>query len=333
MTPTRPTLALGALGGTIAMTADHPDAPVTPGLDADALIQAVPGLEQVANINSSTLALVASPSLDMDHIRRTLSFARTAVEEGATGVVITHGTDTLEETAWLLDLCWDRPEPIVITGAMRSPNLLSADGPANIKAATITAVSAESRGLGVLVCLDDTVHAARYVAKTNTTALWTFQSPGWGPLGRVIEGELRLGVRPTRNYEPLPDPTADPVRVPVVECGFADDGWLLKHVLSLNPDGIVLAGLGVGHMSEAAARVAIAGVESGIPFVLSTRTGSGTTLQRTYGYFGSESHLLSQGLIGSGFLGPRRSRLLLHLLVQQGLGRDAIAERFAARSR
>ena len=314
----KPIVAVGALGGTIAMASSRFGEPVSPQLDADALLRAVPGLERTADIRAETLASVASPSIGVPEARSALAFAERAVADGAVGVVLTHGTDTLEETAYLLDLCWGRPEPIVLPGAMRSASAPSADGPANLAAAVATASCPDARGHGVLVCLDDTVHAARFVAKTDATALGTFRSRGWGPLGRVLEGRLRIGLVPARRHSTLPMPQPGPVRVPIIECPFDDDGWHLRALLAERPDAVVLAGAGVGHTSEATAEVAADAVARGVPVIVAGRTGSGSTLERTYGFPGSEADLIARGVVPAGFLSPRKARLLAHVLVAAG---------------
>ncbi len=328
---TKPIVAVGALGGTIAMTPAKPGAPVAPGLTAEDLVAAVPELEQVAQIRASTIRNVASPAIVVDDVLAALEFARDAIADGADGVVLTHGTDTLEETAYLLDLVWDRSEPIVVTGAMRSPNLPGADGPANLLAAVVTAGDPDARDLGVITVLDDTVNLARLVSKTNSTGVWTFQSPGWGPVGKVHERRLRMMMRPMRTPDPLPVPAAGEIRIPLIESPFADDGAWVGPLAASSPRAIVVKGSGVGHLSEASADALEEVMKSGIPVVIATRTGSGTTLERTYGYPGSEADLLERGFIMGGFLSGRKCRLLLHTLVSAGAGIEAIREEFATR--
>lgn len=327
----RPTIVVGAMGGTIASFSDVPGEAVTPTLDASSLVAAVPGLAAIADIRATTLATLPSPSVGMAQVRAALEFAQRAVVDGASGVVLTHGTDTLEETAWLLDLCWPHPEPIVVTGAMRHLQAPSPDGNANLLASVRVAADDATRGLGVVACLDDTIHTARHVQKTDSTALSTFQSPGWGPLGRVVEGRVHLAMRPTSRPAALSMPSRDEVRVAVVEALLADDGWHLAAVLAAGPAGIVISGAGAGHVSAQAATVLEQALDTGLPIVLASRTAAGSTLTNTYGYPGSEAHLLGRGAIAAGFLHARKARLLLHVLLEAGADLATIREEFARR--
>src|SRR5262245_21266668 len=169
-----PLVALGSLGGTITMTSTSPHSGVTPTAGADDLVAAVPGLDAVAEVHATTLRAVPSASLTFDDVLAALAWARGEVEAGAAGVVLVQGTDTLEETAYLLDLFWERAEPLVVTGAMRPPQHAGADGPANLLASVATAVSPQMHDAGVVVVLDDEVHAASRVRKTDSTALHAF---------------------------------------------------------------------------------------------------------------------------------------------------------------
>src|SRR5260370_29132552 len=146
-----PSIAVGALGGTICMTADDADAGALPRLSAQQLVAAVPGLADIAEIRAETLLQLPSPSLNIAHVFDSLAWAERMVAAGADGVVLTQGTDTLEETAFLLDLLVTHPQPVAVTGAMRTPLTAGADGPANILAAAACAACGASRGRRVAV--------------------------------------------------------------------------------------------------------------------------------------------------------------------------------------
>jgi len=323
-------VALGSLGGTITMTSTSQQSGVTPTAGADDLVAAVPGLDRVAEVQPTTLGSVPSASLTFDDVLAALAWARGEVEAGAAGVVLVQGTDTLEETAFLLDLFWERPEPLVVTGAMRPPQHAGADGPANLLASVATAASPQMRDAGVLVVLNDEVHAAARVRKTDSTALEAFTSPGTGPLARVVEREpVALSGRARRPAMATPDPGSR-VRVALLESSLDDRADLLRLLASQGYDGLVLAAFGVGHVSDATAQ-AVSDVAPQVPVVVASRTGTGSTLTRTYGFTGSESDLLARGAVLSGWLDARKSRVLLWALLSLGRDGEAIREEFARR--
>ncbi|MFF7180498.1 asparaginase domain-containing protein [Streptomyces sp. NPDC008121] len=256
-----------------------------------------------------------SSSLSFDDLAALADEVRRTVAEGS-GVVVVQGTDTLEETAFLLDLLCPTSEPVVVTGAMRRPDLPGADGPANLAAAIAAAADPACRDLGVLVVFADEIHAARHVRKTHTTSVATFASPGAGPLGSVVEGEPRILLRPAVPLAPCPLRLDPEVRVALVTLSLGDRGELLDG-LENRFDGLVLAAFGAGHVPtrlvEPLERLA-----ARIPVVLASRTGAGHTLTHTYRGPGSEHDVLSRGLIPAGPLDPAKARLLLHALLSSG---------------
>lgn len=180
-------ISIGTLGGTIAMVEGGSGGGVVPTLTADALIAAVPQIRNYAQIKAQSLFQLPSPSLKFRHGLEVIGWAENEVKSGADGIVLTQGTDTLEEMAFLLDLLWEHPQPLVLTGAMRSPRAPGADGPANLVAAVLTAASRLSRERGVLVAMNDTIHAARWITKSHALSVQTFVSSDSGPLGYVYE--------------------------------------------------------------------------------------------------------------------------------------------------
>jgi L-asparaginase len=253
--------------------------------------------------------------------------AAEAVDAGSPGVVITQGTDTLEETAYLLDLVWRHEAPLVVTGAMRNPTLAGHDGPANLLAAARVAESEAARGLGVLVAFNDEIHAARFVRKTHSTSTATFVSPDTGPIGHLVEGRVRMLTRPARP-EPLPAPTAA-ARVGLYTVTFDDDPALLAGLAS-GVDGLVVAGFGVGHVPAVLVET-LGDLAARMPVVLASRTGAGSVLRHTYYAPGSEIDLLGRGLIDGGFVHPFKARVLLKVLLGNGAGKAAVAAAFSAR--
>lgn len=219
-------------------------------------------------------------SLSFDDLSELVAVVRDELDSGAYGVVITQGTDTIEETAYFLDLTVDRAAPVVVTGAMRNATMAGADGPANLLAAVQTAASEQLDGVGCVVVMGDEIHAAKHVHKMHSTSPGAFVSPDTGPIGRVVEGRPRLLTRPMA--APTYPKPARAVRVGLVTVCLGDDGELLRR-LSNGFDGIVLAGFGVGHVPAAFVEP-LAELASHMPVVLASRTGAGPVLRATYGF-------------------------------------------------
>jgi L-asparaginase len=247
------------------------------------------------------------------------------------GVVVVQGTDTIEETAFLLDLLCQAEAPIVVTGAMRKPDLPGADGPANLAAAIAVAAAPSCHGLGVLVVMADEIHAARHVHKTHTTSVATFASPGLGPLGLVVEGEPRILLKPSRPSVSTPLRLRRTVTVGLITLALGDRGEMLE-VARDRFDGLVVAGFGAGHVPSWLVGP-LAALAADKPVVLASRTGSGPLLRDTYHGPGSESDLARGGLISAGFFDPAKARLLLYGLLADGSDRARVAATFAELTR
>jgi len=317
------------LGGTIAMTASDSGG-VVPTLSPQQLLDAVPGLDDLG-IELDVVAFRSRPgaSLTFDDLLELAAAIRETLARGATGVVVTQGTDTIEETAFLLDLLHDQPHPVVVTGAMRNPTLAGADGPANLLAAVEVAASPKTRDLGCLVVLADEIHAAARVRKTHSTSPATFASPNGGPLGYLIEGVPTVIVRRlARHVIPVPPAAGSSPRVGLYTATFGDDGALISDAAA-RLDGLVIAGFGVGHVPDSWLDV-LTDLAVRIPVVLASRTGAGPVLAATYGFPGSERDLISRGLIPAGLLDPYKARVLLHLALATGADRSTVAQAFRA---
>lgn len=304
------------LGGTIAMSSSGAGG-VVPALSADQLVAAVPGLaESGVIVEVEDFRRVPGASLTFDDLSALAAAIEEKLAAGVDGVVITQGTDTIEETAYLLDLTHTRPEPVVVTGAMRNPTLAGADGPANLLAAVQTAASLDAREVGVVVVFADEIHSAVRVRKTHATSGHTFVSANGGPLGYLVEGRPRIINRPSsRNTVPAAaDP--QPVEVGLVTIVLGDTGTLLEASAD-RVNGLVVAAFGVGHVPQRIVDTLTDLVER-MPVVLASRTGAGSVLAQTYAFPGSESDLLGRGLISAGFLDPLKARILLHQLLTAG---------------
>lgn len=313
-----------ALGGTIASTsspppsaeqgAGKPDVGVAPGLTGSDLVRAVPAIPQYADITTEQLAQVGSASLTIDTVVAVARAAARAIDAGAAGVVVTQGTDSLEETAFVLRLLHQRAEPIVVTGAMRNPTLAGADGPANLLAAVQVACDAVGRDLGTVVVFNDEIHDPLFVRKSHTSSPATFTSgPAAGPIGWISEGDVLLPHRPVRRTT-LPLPAGEIAPVALVPATLGDDLRLLEHVAEAGYRALVIDGMGGGHIPEPAVDL-VARVATALPVVMASRTGSGRTLRRTYSYPGSEIALARLGILSAGVLDGRKARLALSLLL------------------
>jgi len=311
-----------AAGGTIGMTGP---AGATPKLDAEQLRNAIPALADRTDVDARTIITVPSAHLTLDDQLMICRAARDAARRGI-GVVVTHGTDCLEETAMLSDVIHDADAPIVFTGAIRTASAPGADGPANIVDAVSVASSAAAQGMGTLVVFGGEIHHARCARKTDTTSLTAFSSPQTGLLGRVTEGHPSIWARLPRN--PAVDPANLSHRVPVVPTASGDDGTFARAILDTEPDGAIIGTLGAGHLAPAVMEL-WAEAAKRIPVVAYCRPERGVILNGTYGYAGSEQDLRVSDIMPAGFLSPQAARMKLLACLGAGLDREAIAARFA----
>jgi L-asparaginase len=293
-----------------------------PALDARALVAAVPALAAVAGLRARSI--LDRPGAHMTAVDA-LAVVRAALEEAAAGrgVVITHGTDTLEETAVLCDVLHGREEPIVLTGAIRPAGAPGADGPANLADAVATAGSARAAGLGVLVAFAGELHAARAVRKVSSTSPAAFASPSTGPVGSVAEGRVRVLARP-RRPAPFRVPAHLGARVPIVPTYLGDDGAGLRAAVRDGADGLVLVALGAGHVPPpvlAALREAAAAV----PVAVTVRPERGALLHETYGFEGAEGDVRASGALPAAGLAAPAARMVLLAGLGAGAGREALA--------
>jgi L-asparaginase len=323
----RPRVDFLATGGTIASIPDERGDGAAPTLGVEELVRSVPEIAAVADLRAAQFLQLPSTAITFAHLLELRDEIKRRVADGAAGVVVTQGTDTIEETAFALDLLWPAGAPIVITGAMRNPSLPGADGPANLLAAVQLAASPEARGLGALVVFNDEIHGARFVAKVHTSSLSAFRSSPAGPLGWLSEGRPVIAVKPAgRVHVNVPSDASMPP-VALVRIALDDDGRLLAALSSLGFAGAVIEGFGGGHVTPPMVPL-VERLAAQMPVVLSSRTGSGEVLRGTYRYRGSEIELLELGLVRAGSLNGMKSRVLLSLCLAAGLGRDGVARAF-----
>ena len=373
-----------ALGGTIAsVPADSGNAGVTPQVGAEAIAAAArldtlpgtglaggPGPELLGpegapaggvRVTFAQLAQVGSGASPRDRLTRVVRATRRAAAAGARAVVLTQGTDTLEESAFALSVMNDAGIPIVLTGAMRGPSLPGADGPANVRAAVVTALDEQMSFLPAVLVFNDEVHDPTFVRKAHASSASTFTSgPAAGPLGWVSEDRLVLAHMPARVPSPFGVPEQEPglegtagaggngaaalgepgtelpeitgrgtyPDVALIEVGMGESLKLLSYLPDAGYAGAVIAGVGGGHVPFWALDE-VEALAKRVPVVYASRTGSGRTLESTYGYPGSELDLQRLGLIPAGFVDARKARLLLTLALAAGAESEQIAQVFA----
>jgi L-asparaginase len=292
----------------------------TPDLDAQDLVDHIPGLAGMPDIEARSIVNKPSAHLTLADQLEICRQARDVARRGV-GVVVTHGTDVLEETAMLCDVLHDAEAPIVFTGAIRPASAAGADGPANLVDAVSVAAAENAAGLGVLVVFGGEIHHARCARKTDTTSLVAFSSPQTGPLGRVTEGHPTIWSRIPRN-PPLDPPDLDR-RVHVIPTVAGDDGSLARAALATEPDGLVVGTLGAGHLAVGVLEIYGEAAER-MPIVAYCRPERGVILNATYGYAGSERDLRGTPIIPAGFLSPQGARMKLLACLAAGLSIDEV---------
>lgn len=298
-----------------------------PTLTAVDLVASVPELDSVGSIHAEAFLTKPSDELTFTDMGLLCRHAAELVNTGeCAGVVVTQGTDTMEETAFAADLLWSDDAPVVFTGAMRSPTAAGADGPANILAAARVAVSECARGRGVLVVMNDEIHTARVVRKIHTTSPAAFSSAPGGPIGFVSENHVHIPTNQDRRNS-YPCPEIWNTDVELVTATLDGSVRMLEALAQLRPAGAVLAGFGGGHVRAQAVPLIERLVERA-PVVLASRVGSGRVLEETYGFPGGEIDLLGRGLIPAGDLSSLKARVLLIVLLSLGWSRDAVESNF-----
>ena len=325
-----PKVALIPYGGTIA-SAVKPGVGASPSLDVGQMARQMPGVQEIAEVVPQASRHLASSLMTVRDLLDIAVAARAGVAQGCRGVVVTQGTDTIEEIAFGLDLLCTGDDPIVVTGAMRNASLPGADGPANVVAAIRVAASDAARGLGTLVVLNDEIHAARFIRKAHTTNPATFRSMATGPIGWLAERDVRIALRPARRFAVDVPESAVPAPVCLLKMSLGDDGRLLQYLPTAGFMGLVLEGFGGGHVpGDVAAPGLLESIIERMPVVLASRAGSGELLRSTYGGFpGSETDLIGRGVIYAGSLDGPKARILLTLLLMRGADRDEIIRAFA----
>lgn len=311
-------------GGTISMSQDQSNKVVTNDINPISLHQDV--INQYAQIDELNPFNVPSPHMTIQHVKQLKDIILEAVtNKYYDGFVITHGTDTLEETAFLLDLILGIEQPVVITGAMRSSNEISSDGLYNYISAIRVASDEKARHKGVMVVFNDEIHTARNVTKTHTSNTNTFQSPNHGPLGVLTKDRVQFHHMPYRQQ--ALENVNEKLNVPLVKAYMGMPGDIFSFYSREGIDGMVIEALGQGNMPPSALEGIQQLVSLNIPIVLVSRSFNGI-VSPTYAYDGGGYQLAQQGFIFSNGLNGPKSRLKLLVALSNNLDKAEIKSYF-----
>ncbi|MDQ0213719.1 L-asparaginase [Oikeobacillus pervagus] len=295
-------------GGTISMHEDRETGAVLPG-HQNPLSAEISILNEYAHITSEEPYYLPSPHITPKEMYELKKRIETHLGSNKyDGFVITHGTDTLEETAYFLDITIDTDLPIVVTGAMRSSNEIGSDGLYNLVSSVRVASSDRAKGKGVLVVLNDEIHTAKNVTKTHASNVSTFQSPQYGPIGIVTKRAVIFHHQPTeRECYPFCHISK---QVGLIKAYAGMDSSLLEAMLKLQYDGVVIEAFGQGNLPPQAIKGIKKLLEAKIPIVLVSRCFNGIA-QDIYGYDGGGKQLKEMGVIFSNGLNGQKARLKL----------------------
>lgn len=307
-----PRILLLATGGTISMKVDRERGGAVPTLTGQEIMESLPGVEEIATVEVREFGRFPGPHMTIERIWELRAAVLAALDERFDGVVVTHGTDTIEETAYLMDRSLTPGAPVVITGAMRNSSELSWDGPANLMAAIEVAASREARGRGTMVVLDEEIVQGAEVVKTHTEAAGTFVSPNWGPLGVTDKGRAHFYRESRRKPMLAPDAPALPVDLVKIVAGM--DSRLLECSLDSGARGIVLEALGRGNVPPDVVPGVRRWTEAGRPVVITSRSLRGRVLD-TYAYPGGGHELREMGAIFADHMTGQQARVELMLAI------------------
>ncbi len=298
-------------GGTIGMKFDPATGGAVPALSGAELIDHDPELKELAELEILEFGRYPGPHMNLQRIWSVSELLRRELQRpDLAGAIVTHGTDTLEETAYLLDLRHTSEKPVAVVGAMRTVTEPGFDGPANLSAAIRTVIRPDARGQGVFVVLNQMIHAASEATKTDTQQLETFQSPVFGPLGLVDVDRVIFGRRLIERAVIVTD-CLEP-RVDLVKMCAGSDSRFIDYARESGAHGIVIEGTGRGNVPPEAVAGIQRAIDAGLPVVIATRCAHGRVLD-TYGYEGSGHDLRLRGVILAGTLNAVKARIRLML--------------------
>ncbi len=298
-------------GGTISMKVDPRIQAAVPTLSGDEMMAMVTGIERYAEIECYTFSNLPGPHITPQKMMDLSAYIQKILtREDIVGVVVTHGTDTLEETAYLLDLTIKSEKPVIVTGSMRNSSELGYDGPANLSASICTAISEKAKNKGVMVCLNDELNCASEVTKAHSMKLNTFESPEFGPIG-IIDNNEAIFYRDTLCKPHIhTDKIED--NVYLIKCAAGMDSSLLDFCIANGAKGIVIEALGRGNIPPQMVGGVKRAIDKDIVVVIVSRCFGGRVLD-SYGYEGGGKQLRDMGVIFGGTLPGQKARIKLML--------------------
>ena len=313
-------------GGTISMKVDERIKAAVPSLTGEEIMSMVTGIEEFAEIESYSFSSLPSPHMTFKTMLELSKFNKDLLgRNDIDGVVITHGTDTLEETAYLLDLTIESEKPVVITGAMRSGSELGYDGPSNLAASICTAISEDARNRGVLVCFNGELNSASEVIKANSMALNAFRTPNFGPIG-IVDNNKVIFYRETKKTEKY---NVEEIKsdVALIKCVADMDSSFIEFVIDKGYGGIIIEALGRGNVPPKMVDGIKLALNKGLPVVVVSRCFEGR-VHESYGYEGGGKMLKDLGVIFGDTLPGQKARVKLVLAINSTIDKEEIKNQF-----
>lgn len=296
-------------GGTISMKKDESTNAAIPVMNGEDILKLTPDLNNVADIHFLDFGMIPGPHMTPEKMLELSSIiSNKVILEGYDGVVVTHGTDSLEETAFLVDLTYNASKPVIFVGSMKSCSEPGWDGPQNLIDAVHTAVSNQARNRGVMVVMNGEIHSAYQVTKTSTHSLDTFKSKDFGPIGFVDNKKVFFYYSFTKRQ--YISTNRINTKVDLIKCGCGMDEHILKYCVDIGSNGIVIEGMGRGNIPPKMVSGVEYALSKNLPVVLVSRCPMGKVLD-DYGYEGAGRELTEKGVILGGNLPGQKARIKL----------------------
>ena len=324
----RKRVAIYFTGGTISMKYDPHIGAAVPILSGEEIVASVPELSSIADFEIIDFGRFPGPHMTPQRMMELSNLVRQELARSdIDGVAITHGTDTLEETAYLLDLTVENQKPVAVTGAMRNSSETGWDGPVNLMAAVRVAASAEARGLGTMVVINETILAAADVSKTATESFDAFESPDFGPLGVIDKGRVLIRRMPLNRSFVNTSQIMD--RVFLIKVASGSDSTLIEACLAAGARGLVIEAMGRGNVPPGCVTGITTAISAGVPVIIVSRCQRGRVYD-SYGYPGGGKQLRTLGAISGGFLNGQKARIKLALALSLTTDAGEIRKLFEA---